>query len=664
MSDKATSSNSTQRYIDQQNNTIAQGKAREKALNATIKDLNAVIEQKDKQIHELTVKVEAFQADALRAQSSLAVSLATVRACGESRLADEKKILQLQAEIERLNSLNMQAPHQAPPLLPIQPFPVCNPMAPAMPFPFRPPFCPAGLPAGTYNRTTVPYGLNVPRYAPYAQCSQQENVVPESNDAPEQSEPQSEGGEDLSPPNQDSEIKQDQDQDQEEFPAGESIQEIQPDSASGPEEPKPVSENLPEPTLEPEVIQHEDAPTPADVLSDDEKRKRNEKKREMRRLQNQEKRALEQQLEAERQELARKHKEEAEKQKQMDLLYEQQEEAIRQAEEKKLAIVLKRSLEEREQRKRVETEFREQQRLVKENRRREAEELELRIKKDKQAKREAEEARQKMIKKEKEEKKAKALLELSQVKAKKLAAEKAAMEKVEQEEEIRSGLTEQLLKFGRDLVEKIKAESDKERFDRIRTFSEEFQSIVSTKSPLDLTMTKPESSLQEGYLYNLSIDIFTRVGFNVFSIRDFDRENKLYFLKCEIEDLKSLLKSGPATLDTIAFWFETDEIRELCMKTFPSVVENMKKLSSGHYQAVSDHIEKNFKIVMDEGSNLCSRLQMRESAGEPDIWGLQKYDITFQQEELGGGTSKTLSLAQTTLVVWYTNGRLGYLAGK
>ena len=658
MSDKATSSNSTQRYIDQQNNTIAQGRAREKALNATIKDLNAVIEQKDKQIHELTVKVEAFQADALRAQSSLAVSLATVRACGESRLADEKKILQLQAEIERLNSLNMQAPHQAPPLLPLQPFPVCNPMAPAMPFPFRPPFCPTGLPVGTYNRTTVPYGLNVPGYAPHAQCSQQENVVPVSNDAPMQPEPQSEGGEDVSPQNQDSEIKQDQEQNQEGSPVEESSQDIQPDSAPFSEKSEPAFVNLPEPTIESEVIQA--PPAPDNVLSDDEKRKRNEKKREMRRLQIQEKRALEQQLEAEKQELARKHREEAETQKMMYLLFEQQEEAIRQAEEKKLAIVLKRSLEEREQRKRLETEYREQQRLVKENRRREAEELELRIKKDKQAKREAEEARQKMIKKEKEEKKAKALLELSQVKAKKLAAEKAAMEKVEQEEKIRSGLTEQLLKFGRDLVEKIEAESVKERFDRIRTFSEEFQSIVSTKPPLDLTMTKPESSLQEGYLYNLSIDIFTRVGFNVFSIRDFDRENKLYFLKCEIEDLKSLLKSGPATLDTIAFWFETDEIRELCMKTFPSVVENMKKLSSGHYQAVSDHIVKNFKIVMDEGSNLCSRLQMRESSSEVDIWGLKKYDICFQEKE----TSKTLSLAQTTLVVWYTNGRLGYLAGK
>lgn len=660
MSDKATSSNSTQRYIDQQNNTIAQCKAREKDLHAKIRDLNAVIEEKDKQIHELTVKVEAFQADALRAQSSLAVSLATVRACGESRLADEKKILQLQAEIERLNSLNMQAPHQAPPLLPIQQFPA--PMAPAMPFPFGFPFCPTGLPVGTYNRTTVPYGLNVPGYAPHAQCSQQENVVPESKDAPVQPGPQSEGGEDVSPPNQDSEIKQDQEQNQEGSPVEESSQDIQPDSAPVSENSEPAFVNLPEPTIESEVIQA--PPAPADVLSGDEKRKRNEKKREMRRLQNQEKRALEQQLEAEKQELARKHKEEAEKQKKTDLLYEQQEEAIRKAQETKLAIVLKRSLEENEERKRLETEFREQQRLVKENRRREAEELELRIRKEKQAKREAEEARQKMIKKEKEEKKAKALLELSQVKAKKLAAEKAAMEKVEQEEKIRSGLTEQLLKFGRDLVEKIEAESVKERFDRIRTFSEEFQSIVSTKPPLDLTMTKPESSLQEGYLYNLSIDIFTRVGFNVFSIRDFDRENKLYFLKCEIEDLKSLLKSGPATLDTIAFWFETDEIRELCMKTFPSVVENMKKLSSGHYQAVSDHIEKNFKIVMDEGSNLCSRLQMRESAGEPDIWGLQKYDITFQQEELGGGTSKTLSLAQTTLVVWYTNGRLGYLAGK
>lgn len=660
MSDKATSSNSTQRYIDQQNATIAQCKAREKDLHAKIRDLNAVIEQKDKQIHQLTVKVEAVQAEALRAQSSLVAFNATIRACGDNKIENERKIAQLQAEIERLSSLNVQTPLQAPPFLPIQQFPA--PMAPAMPFPFGFPFCPAGLPAGTYNRTTVPYGLNVPGYAPHAQCSQQENVVPESKDAPVQPGPQSEGGEDVSPQNQDSEIKQDQEQNQEGSPVEESSQDIQPDSAPFSEKSEPAFENLPEPTIESEVIQA--PPAPVNVLSDDGKRKRNEAKREVRRRQKQEKRALEQQLEAEKQELARKHREEAETQKMVDLLYEQQEEAIRKAEEKKLAIVLERSLEEKEERKRLETEFREQQRLAREDRRREAKEFELRIRKEKQAKREAEEARQRMIKKEKEEKKAKAILEQSQVKARKLAAEKAAMERVEQEEEIRSALTEQLLKFGKDLAEQINAESVKDRFDRIRTFPEEFQSIVSTKPPLGLTMTKPESSLQEGYLYNLSMDIFTRVGFNVFSIRDFDREKKFYFLKCEIEDLKSLLKSGPATLDTIAFWFETDEIRELCMKTFPSVVENMKKLSSGHYQAVRDHIEKNFKIVMDEGSILCSRLQMRESEGEHDIWGLQKYDITFQQEELGEKTSKTLSLAQTTLVVWYTNGRLGYLAGK
>lgn len=185
--------------------------------------------------------------------------------------------------------------------------------------------------------------------------------------------------------------------------------------------------------------------------------------------------------------------------------------------------------------------------------------------------------------------------------------------------------------------------------------------IIFESAPT-VKLTKPASKLQDNFLFLVSLEICTKAGPGVFSIRD--TVCCQYSLYCNIEETMSdQIRSRPVDLETISFWFENDDLTQACFQCYPRLLAGLPSLKNSCFDSMREEIEEYFQTMRAEAPELCEALRMQVCETEQDALGLPKYTIRMRFDKLMGeerAVFQTRSHSQVTLVVWYLKGLLAY----